>query len=101
VKVTGGWGKLHAVVFTMFPPHLASFSDKIEENEMREECSTRGRGEKLVRYCVRRTWKKRPLGKARHNWKESGPVFIEPSDYYDAPIYQVVHFIRDLGLIKG
>jgi hypothetical protein len=26
---------------------------------------------------------------------------MEPSDYYDAPIYKVVHFIRDVELIKG
>jgi hypothetical protein len=30
-----------------------------------------------------------------------GHVFIEPSDYYDAPIYKVLHFIRGVGLIKG
>jgi hypothetical protein len=27
--------------------------------------------------------------------------FMEPSDYYDAPIYKVLHFIQDVGLIKG
>jgi hypothetical protein len=27
--------------------------------------------------------------------------FMEPSDYYDAPIYKVLHFIRGVGLIKG
>jgi hypothetical protein len=27
--------------------------------------------------------------------------FMEPSDYYDAPIYKVPHFIRGVGLIKG
>jgi hypothetical protein len=27
--------------------------------------------------------------------------FMEPSDYYDAPINEVVHFIRGAGLIKG
>jgi hypothetical protein len=27
--------------------------------------------------------------------------FIEPSDYYDAPIDKVLHFIRGVGLIKG
>jgi hypothetical protein len=26
---------------------------------------------------------------------------MEPSDYYDAPIYKVLHFIRGVGLIKG
>jgi hypothetical protein len=30
-----------------------------------------------------------------------GPVFMEPRDYYDAPIYKVLHFIRGMGLIKG
>jgi hypothetical protein len=28
-------------------------------------------------------------------------VFMEPSDYYDAPIDKVLHFIRSVGLIKG
>jgi hypothetical protein len=27
--------------------------------------------------------------------------FMEPSDYYDAPINKVLHFIRNVGLIKG
>jgi hypothetical protein len=27
--------------------------------------------------------------------------FMEPSDYYDAPIVKVLHFIRGVGLIKG
>jgi hypothetical protein len=26
---------------------------------------------------------------------------MEPSDYYDAPIDKVPHFIRSVGLIKG
>jgi hypothetical protein len=26
---------------------------------------------------------------------------IEPSDYYDAPIYKFLHFIRGVELIKG
>jgi hypothetical protein len=26
---------------------------------------------------------------------------LEPSDYYDAPINRVLHFIRSVGLIKG
>jgi hypothetical protein len=30
-----------------------------------------------------------------------GQVFMEPSDYYDAPIDKVLHFIRGVGLIKG
>jgi hypothetical protein len=30
-----------------------------------------------------------------------GQFFMEPSDYYDAPINQVLHFIRSVGLIKG
>jgi phosphoribosyl 1,2-cyclic phosphodiesterase len=27
--------------------------------------------------------------------------FMEPSDYYDAPINRVLHFIRSVGVIKG
>jgi hypothetical protein len=30
-----------------------------------------------------------------------GQYFMEPSDYYDAPIDEVLHFIRSVGLIKG
>jgi hypothetical protein len=30
-----------------------------------------------------------------------GQFFMEPSDYYDAPINKVLHFIRSVGLIKG
>jgi hypothetical protein len=30
-----------------------------------------------------------------------GQFFMEPSDYYDALINKVLHFIRSLGLIKG
>jgi hypothetical protein len=29
------------------------------------------------------------------------PAKMEPSDYYDAPIDKVLHFIRGVGLIKG
>jgi hypothetical protein len=31
----------------------------------------------------------------------TGKYFMEPSDYYDAPIDKVLHFIRRVGLIKG
>jgi hypothetical protein len=30
-----------------------------------------------------------------------GQFFMEPSDYYDATIKKVLHFIRSEGLIKG
>jgi hypothetical protein len=30
-----------------------------------------------------------------------GQFFMEPSDYYDAPMDKVLHFIRDVGFIKG
>jgi hypothetical protein len=30
-----------------------------------------------------------------------GQFFMEPSDFYDAPIIEVLHFIRSVGLIKG
>jgi hypothetical protein len=29
------------------------------------------------------------------------PSYMEQSDYYDAPIDKVLHFIRGVGLIKG
>jgi hypothetical protein len=34
-------------------------------------------------------------------FRHLGQFFMEPSDYYDAPINKVVHFIRGVGLIKG
>jgi hypothetical protein len=30
-----------------------------------------------------------------------GQFFMEPSDYYDAPINRVLHFTRSVGLIKS
>jgi hypothetical protein len=30
-----------------------------------------------------------------------GQFFMEPSDFYDAPIIKFLHFIRSVGLIKG
>jgi hypothetical protein len=30
-----------------------------------------------------------------------GQFFMEPGDYYDAPMYKVLHFIRGVGLMKG
>jgi hypothetical protein len=34
-------------------------------------------------------------------FRHLGQFFMEPSDYYDAPIGKVLHFIRGVGLIKG
>jgi hypothetical protein len=34
-------------------------------------------------------------------FRHLGQYFMEPSDYYDAPIHKVLHFIRSVGLIKG
>jgi hypothetical protein len=34
-------------------------------------------------------------------FRHLGQYFMEPSDYYDAPINKVLHFIRSIGLIKG
>jgi hypothetical protein len=33
--------------------------------------------------------------------KKSIYVYMKPSDFYDAPIGNVLHFIRSVGLIKG
>jgi hypothetical protein len=30
-----------------------------------------------------------------------GQFFMEQSDYYDAPLYKVLHFIQGVALIKG
>jgi hypothetical protein len=34
-------------------------------------------------------------------FRHLGQFVMEPSDYYDAPINKVLHFIRSVGLIKG
>jgi hypothetical protein len=34
-------------------------------------------------------------------FRHFGQYFMESSDYYDAPIDKVLHFIRSVGLIKG
>jgi hypothetical protein len=34
-------------------------------------------------------------------FRQLGQFFTEPSDYYDAPINKALHFIRNVGLIKG
>jgi hypothetical protein len=38
---------------------------------------------------------------ANLRFRHLGQFFMEPSDYYDAPINKVLHFIRSVGLIKG
>jgi hypothetical protein len=38
---------------------------------------------------------------AQIRFRHAGQFFMEPSDYYDAPIDKVLHFIRGVGLIKG
>jgi hypothetical protein len=40
-------------------------------------------------------------GVAYTSFRHLGQYFMEPSDYYDAPIDKVLHFIRSVGLIKG
>jgi hypothetical protein len=34
-------------------------------------------------------------------FRHLGKFFMEPSDYYDAPIHKVLHFIESVRLIKG
>jgi hypothetical protein len=38
---------------------------------------------------------------AHIRFRHLGQFFMEPSDYYDAPIDKVLHFIRGVGLIRG
>jgi hypothetical protein len=38
---------------------------------------------------------------AHLRFRQLGQFFMEPSDYYDAPINKVLYFIRSVGLIKG
>jgi hypothetical protein len=40
-------------------------------------------------------------GQSAFKISSPGPVFMAPSDYYDAPINEALHFIRSVGLIKG
>jgi hypothetical protein len=34
-------------------------------------------------------------------FRHMGQFFMEPSDFYDAPIFKVLHFIRSVELIRG
>jgi hypothetical protein len=34
-------------------------------------------------------------------FRHLGQFLMEPSDFYDAPINKVLHFIRSVGLTKG
>jgi hypothetical protein len=38
---------------------------------------------------------------AHLRFRHLGQFCMEPSDYYDAPISEVLHFIRSVGLIRG
>jgi hypothetical protein len=38
---------------------------------------------------------------AHVRFRHLGQFFMEPSNYSEAPIYKVLHFIRGVGLIKG
>jgi hypothetical protein len=38
---------------------------------------------------------------AHIRFRHLGQFFLETSDYYDAPIEKVLHFIRGVGLIRG
>jgi hypothetical protein len=38
---------------------------------------------------------------AHLRFRHLGQFFMEPSDYYNAPIDNVLHFIRGVGLTKG
>jgi hypothetical protein len=60
----------------------------------------------LVKGASRRKW----IGHTYPMWLWShgslrfrylGQFFMEPSDYYEAHIYKVLHFIRSVGLIKS
>jgi hypothetical protein len=38
---------------------------------------------------------------AHLRFRHLGQFFMEPGDFYDAPISKVLHFIRSVGLTKG
>jgi hypothetical protein len=37
---------------------------------------------------------------AHLRFRHLGQLFMEPSDFYEAPIFRVLHFIRSVGLIR-
>jgi hypothetical protein len=37
---------------------------------------------------------------AHLRFRHLGQFFMEPSDFYDAPVFKVLNFIRNVGLIK-
>jgi hypothetical protein len=43
-------------------------------------------------------WKCEAL--AHQRLRHLGQYFMEPSDYFDAPMYKVLHFIRSAGLLR-
>jgi hypothetical protein len=38
---------------------------------------------------------------AKLRFRHLGLYFMEPGDYHDAPINQILHFIRSVGLLEG
>jgi hypothetical protein len=38
---------------------------------------------------------------AHLRFRHLGHFFMEPSDFYDAPVFKVLHFILNVGLMKG
>jgi hypothetical protein len=38
---------------------------------------------------------------AHLRFRHLGQFFMEPSDFYDAPIFKALHFIRSVRLIRG
>jgi hypothetical protein len=38
---------------------------------------------------------------AHLRFRHLGQFFMEPSDFYDAPIFKALQFIRSVGLIRG
>jgi hypothetical protein len=38
---------------------------------------------------------------AHLRFRHLGQFFMEPSDYYDALMKKILHFIRSVGLVKG
>jgi hypothetical protein len=80
---------------------------------MGRTCSTNGEEKKnACKILVGKPEGKRPLVRPRRvlcdceavvhiRLRHLGQFFMEPSDYYDAPIDEVLHFIRGVRLIKG
>jgi len=43
----------------------------IKEDDMSRACSIHWKDEKLIQHIGQKTWRKRPLGRPKHNWRDN------------------------------